>query len=217
MGENYYVECGKGTIIARRCMKQRYVELGFTKTVSSGRAIYINNLVTVGPSKPVLTARVIEQARKRKRQRKTSKQRRISKAKQQMTAMGIVVGGLRADSGAAEEGAEAEKGTGDEEEHEAEITEEQRLGKLITLYKWRLAQFNMSDAKRGGGAKWRGLSQLMEEHKLHGIALQELRIYDQATFYGKQAQIQGTHTADAPMHRGRSWRRSRGHRLLSKN
>ena len=29
---------------------------GFTKTVSSGRAIYINNLVTVGPSKPVLTA-----------------------------------------------------------------------------------------------------------------------------------------------------------------
>ena len=90
--------------------------------------------------------------------------------------MGIVVGGLRADSGAAEEGAEAEKGTGDEEEHEAEITEEQRLGKLITLYKWRLAQFNMSDAKRGGGAKWRGLSQLMEEHKLHGIALQELRI-----------------------------------------
>jgi hypothetical protein len=29
----------------------------------------------------------------------------------------------------------------------------------------------MSDAKRGGGAKWRGLSQLMEEHKLHGIAL----------------------------------------------
>ena len=61
------------------------------------------------PSKPVLTARVIEQARKRKRQRKTSKQRRISKAKQQMTAMGIVVGGLRADSGAAEEGAEAEE------------------------------------------------------------------------------------------------------------
>ena len=37
-----------------------------------------------------------------------------------MTAMGIVVGGLRADSGAAEEGAEAEKGTGDEEEHEPE-------------------------------------------------------------------------------------------------
>ena len=175
LGENYYVECGKGTIIARRCMKQRYVELGFTKTVSSGRAIYINNLVTVGPSKPVLTARVIEQARKRKRQRKTSKQRRISKAKQQMTAMGIVVGGLRADSGAAEEGAEAEKGTDDEGEPEPEITEEQpeRLGKLITLYKWRLAQFNMSDAKRGGGAKWRGLSQLMEEHKLHGIALQK--------------------------------------------
>ena len=85
LGENYYVECGKGTIIARRCMKQRYVELGFTKTVSSGRAIYINNLVTVGPSKPVLAARLIEQARKRKRQRKTSKQRRISKAKQQKT------------------------------------------------------------------------------------------------------------------------------------
>ena len=39
LGENYYIACNKGAIIARRCMKQRYVELGFTKTVSSGRAI----------------------------------------------------------------------------------------------------------------------------------------------------------------------------------
>ena len=127
LGENYYVACGKGAIIARRCMKQRYVELGITKTTSSGRAICINNLVTVGPSKPVLTARVIEHARKRKRQRKTSRQRRISKANRQMTAMGIIVGGLRADSGEIEEGAE------DEEKDEAEITEKQKLGKLITL------------------------------------------------------------------------------------
>ena len=81
-------------------MKQRCVELGFTKTTSNGRAICINNLVTVGPSAPVLTARVGEHARRRKRQRKTSTQRRISRAKKQMTAMGmdIIVGGLRADS-----------------------------------------------------------------------------------------------------------------------
>jgi hypothetical protein len=74
--------------------------------VSSDRALYINNLVTLGPSKPVLTARVIEHAKKRKRQRKTSKQRTSSKAKKQMSTMGIVVGGMRADS--AEKVAEAE-------------------------------------------------------------------------------------------------------------
>ena len=49
LGENYYVACGKGAIIARRCMKQRYVEQGFTKAVSSGRATDINNLVTEAP------------------------------------------------------------------------------------------------------------------------------------------------------------------------
>ena len=145
-------------------MKQRYIGLGFTKTISSGRAIYINNLVTVGPSKPVLTTRVIDHARKRRRQKKTSRQRRILKRDKQMTAMGIIVGGLRADPGELEEGAEAEEEAG------AEIIEKDKLGKLIISYKWRLAQFNMSDAKRGGGAKWRGLSQLMEEHKLHGPA-----------------------------------------------
>ena len=108
LGESHYAACGKGVIIARRCMKQRYVELGFTKTVSNDRAICINRLLTVGPSEAVLTARVIEHARKRKKQRKTSKQRRVSKANKQMTAMGITVGGLRSDSGDTEEGAGAE-------------------------------------------------------------------------------------------------------------
>ena len=132
-----------------------------------------------------MTARVMQHARERKRQRKTSRQRRISKANKQMTAMGITVGGLRADPGGIGEGAEAE------EEHEAEVIEEQKLGKLITLYKWRLAQFNISDAKRGGAAKWEGLSQLMEEHKLHGIALQELRISDQTTFMANKHTYKG--------------------------
>ena len=45
-----------------------------------------------------------------------------------MTAMGIIVGGTRADSG------EAEEGVGAEAEEEAEITEKEKLGKLITLY-----------------------------------------------------------------------------------
>ena len=66
---------------------------------------------------------------------------------------------MRADSGGAEEGTEAEEGTradSTEEGDESEITEEQKLGKLVTLYKRRLAQFNISDAKRGGGAKWKG-------------------------------------------------------------
>ena len=121
LGESHYVACGKGVIMARRCMKQRYVELGFTKTVSNDRAIYINKLVTLGLSEHVLTARVIEHAQKRKRQRKTSKQRRLSKASKQMTAMGIIVGGLRSDSGDTEEGAGAEGEEG------AEITEAQRL------------------------------------------------------------------------------------------
>ena len=99
--------------------------------------------------------------------------------------MGITVGGLRSDSGDTGEGAGAEGEEG------AEITEAQRLGKLIALYKWRLARFNMSDAKRGGEAKWEGLSQLMEEHKLHGIALQELRIPDQTTFMATKHMYKG--------------------------
>jgi hypothetical protein len=168
LGESHYISCGKGAITSRRCLKQRYVELGFTKIIVSDRAVYINNLVTVGPSKPVLTARIIEHAKKRKRQRKTSKQRTSSKAKKQLTTMGIVVGGMRADSAeeGAEEGAEAEHKPG------AEITEEEKRGKLLTIYKWKLAQFNMADARKGGGAKWEGLALFMDEHKLHGIALQ---------------------------------------------
>ena len=150
LGESYYVACGRGVIMARRCMKQRYVELGFTKTTCNGRAIYINNLVTIGPSKPVLTARVTEHAQRRKRQRKMSKQRRVSKAKKQTTAMGIIVGGLRADSGEAE-GAEAE------EEEGAEITEKEKLGKLITLCKWRLVHTVQHDrCKEGRRSKVEG-------------------------------------------------------------
>ena len=61
--------------------------------------------VTLGPSKPVMTARVIEHAEKGKRQRKTSRQRASSKAKKQLATMGIMVGGMRADF--TEEGAEA--------------------------------------------------------------------------------------------------------------
>ena len=52
--------------------------------------------------------------------------------------MDIAVGGVRADS--AEEGAEAEH------KPDAEITEEEKRGKLLTIYKWELAQFNMDDA-----------------------------------------------------------------------
>ena len=145
LGENYYIDCGRGVTIARRCMKQRFRELGFTKVVSSGRAIYINTLVTVGSSQSILTTRVNEHAAKRKKRRKTSKQRAASKAQQRLTAMGIIVGGMGADSN--EEEAEAQ------DEPDTELTEKEKLGKLITLYKWRFAQFNISDAKRGGGNK----------------------------------------------------------------
>ena len=65
LGENRCISCGKVAITARRCLKQRYVELGFTKMVLSGRAAYINNLATIGPAKAVLTARVIEHAKKK--------------------------------------------------------------------------------------------------------------------------------------------------------
>ena len=90
-----------------------------------------------------------------------------------MPTISIIVGGLRADSGEIEGGAEPV------EKDKAEITEEEKLDKLITLYKWRLAQFNMADAKRGGGVKLEGLSELMEEDKPHGISLRELIILDQ--------------------------------------
>ena len=49
----------------------------------------------------------------------------------------------------------------------------------------------MRDAKRGGGAKWEGLSQLMEEYKLHGIALQELIILDQTKFMANKHMYKG--------------------------
>ena len=62
LGENHCISCGKGAVTSRRCLKQRYVGRGFAKMVSSGRAMYINNLVTLGPPKPVLAARVIEHA-----------------------------------------------------------------------------------------------------------------------------------------------------------
>ena len=93
LGENHYISCvGENQCItSKKSLKQRYVKLGFTKVVSSGRAIYINNLVTLGPSKPVMTARVIEHAEKRRRQRRTSRQRASSKAKNQLDPMGVVV------------------------------------------------------------------------------------------------------------------------------
>jgi len=51
---------------------------------------------------------------------------------------------------------------------------------------WRLAQLNISDINKFTELKWRGLSQLVEEHKLHGVALQELRITDAAIFLAYQ-------------------------------
>ena len=136
-----------------------------------------------------MTARVIELAKTRKRQRKTSKQRIVSKAKKQMTAIGIVVGGMRVDS--PEEGAEAEH------KPDAEATEEEKRGKQLTIYKWRLAQFNMVDARKGGGTKWEGSAQFMEEHRLYGIALQELRISDRTTFIAHKHRYRGL---TLPMH-----------------
>ena len=38
---------------------------------------------------------------------------------------------------------------------------------------------------------WEGLSQLMEEHKLHGIALQELRMSDQTIFMANRHVYKG--------------------------
>ena len=81
---------------------------------------------------------------------------------------------MRADS--AEEGAEAEHMP------DPGITEEEKRGKLLTIHKWKLAQFNMADARKGGGTKWEDLALFMNEHTLHGITLQERRISDQTTF-----------------------------------
>ena len=81
----------------------------------------------------------------------------------------------------------------------------------MTIYKWKLAQFNMADARKGGGTKWKGLAMFMDEHKLHGIALQELRISDQTTFMAnKHLYIKRTNITNAPLHRrrlkGTCWR-----------
>ena len=176
LGESHYVSCGKGAITARRCLKQRHIELGFTKMILSDRAVYINNLVTLGPAKAELTARVIEHAKKRKRQRKTSKQKTASEAKKQMTAMGIIAGEAILDS----PGGDAIAG----EEADSEIREKQKRGKLLTICKWRLAQFNMADAREGAGSrgtKWEDLSQFVDGHNLHGMVLQGLRVKEHTT------------------------------------
>ena len=98
LGENHYISCGKGVTMARRRFKREYKELGFTKAVHGGRAVYINTSVTVGPPRHVMIARILEHATKRAKRKKTRRQRATSKAKRQMTAMGIMLGGMRADS-----------------------------------------------------------------------------------------------------------------------
>ena len=85
----------------------------------------------------MLTARVIEHAEKRKRQRKTSRYRASSEAKNQLTTMGIVVGGMTADS--------ADEGAGAGHLPDPGTTEEEKRGKHLTTHKWKLAQFNMAD------------------------------------------------------------------------
>ena len=61
----------------------------------------------------------------------------------------------------------------------------------MTTYKRKLAQFNMADARKGDGTEWEGLAQIMEEHTLHGIALQGLGISDQATFMAHKHKYRG--------------------------
>ena len=71
------------------------------------------------------------------------------------------------------------------------IAEEEKRGKLLTIHKWKLAQFNMVDARKRNGTKWEGVALFMDEHKLHGIALQELRISDQAIFMSNKHKYKG--------------------------
>ena len=97
--------------------------------------------------------------------------------------MGIVVGGMRADT--AEEGAEAEH------KPDPEITEEEKRGKLLTIHKWKLAQVETGTSGKGGGTEWEGLALFMDKHKLHSIALQELRISDQTTFMSSKHKYKG--------------------------
>ena len=49
----------------------------------------------------------------------------------------------------------------------------------------------MADARKGGGTKWKGLVLFMDEHKLHGIAPQELRLSDQTTFMSNKHTYNG--------------------------
>ena len=49
----------------------------------------------------------------------------------------------------------------------------------------------MADAGRGGGTKWEGLAQFMEDHRLHGITLRELGISDQPTFTAHKHKYKG--------------------------
>ena len=120
--------------------------------------------------------------------------------------MGITVGGMRFDSTLQNEEGEEMNGPSNEP-----ITEEEKVGKLITIRKWRLAQLNMADAKKGGGAKWLGLAQFMDAHKLHGIALQELRIKDQATFIAQKEKYKGLSLLMHPCIEGEKGGGSRWH------
>ena len=57
-----------------------------------------------------------------------------------------------------------------------------KLSRKIRIKYWRLGQLNIADIRRFTKQKWKGLAQIMDDRHLHGIALQELRVKDSATF-----------------------------------
>ncbi len=63
--------------------------------------------------------------------------------------------------------------------------------KTVKLSTWRLGQLNIADIRRHTEKKWRGLSQIMEDKQLHGIALQELRMEDASSFTVNQDLYKG--------------------------
>jgi len=80
---------------------------------------------------------------------------------------------------------------GEEEEDVVPQTVKLKPGKVIRIKQWRLAYLNISDLRKHTARKFRGLAEMMETHRLHGVALGEMRVENADLFTVYQEQYKG--------------------------
>jgi hypothetical protein len=103
-------------------------------------------------------------------------------------------GGKRKESNSVPEPTNNKDPDSDKDQNEGDASNKKKHDikiRRIKIRDWRLAQLNIADIRRFTKLKWKGLAQIMDDKKLHGIALQELRVPDAATFTANQKDYPG--------------------------